>query len=167
MNAPSMRDRGRYHYWELSLTTSLVNLQRSVSATVKPTKPAPATNGRSRATHGKKDRINAEQVWKALKSDDRNVIAEPRSALPGGNRTNLSIKGASGPFIVVGSNFAPGTTAADIQSALEPATGPMLSCRITSSSPSVVAEFAYAEKSAAELVVANYHNQRVRLIPFS
>jgi hypothetical protein len=113
-----------------------------------------------RANHGKKDRINPDQVWKAMQSDNGNVI-EPRS-----NRTNLSIKGASGPFIVVGSNFAPGTTAADIQSALEPATGPMLSCRIVSSSPSVVAEFAYAEKSAAELVVANYHNQRVRLVHF-
>jgi hypothetical protein len=74
---------------------------------------------------------------------------------------NMSIKGASGPFIVVGRNFAPGTTAADIQSALEPITGPMISCQIVANQPSVVAEFAYAEKTAAELVVANFHNQRV------
>jgi hypothetical protein len=138
------------------------NLQRSVSATAKPTKPAPVTNGRSRGNNGRKDRINPDQVWKALQSDNGNVIAQPRASAPGGNtRNNISIKGASGPFVVVGQNFAPGTTAADIQSALEPVTGPMLSCRIIASSPNVVAEFAYAEKSAAELVVANYHNQRV------
>jgi len=159
-------DRSHNQHWEHSLTISRV-LQRSVSATVKPTKSTPATNGRSRGNHGKKDRVNAEQVWKALQSDNGNVIAQSRSAISGNSRNNnLSIKGASGPFIVVGSNFAPGTTAADIQSALEPATGPMLSCRIIASSPSVMAEFAYADKSAAELVVANYHNQRVRIFPF-
>lgn len=77
------------------------------------------------------------------------------------------IKGASGPFIVEGRNFAPGTTAADIQSAFEPITGPMISCRIVASQPSVVAEFLYAEKTAAELVVANFHNQRVSAVSTS
>ncbi|KAJ5881957.1 uncharacterized protein N7529_000629 [Penicillium soppii] len=144
-----------------SLASRIGVAKRSVSATAKPTKPAPVTNGRSRGNNGKKDRINPDQVWKALQSDNGNVIAQPRASAPGGNtRNNISIKGASGPFVVVGQNFAPGTTAADIQSALEPVTGPMLSCRIIASSPNVVAEFAYAEKSAAELVVANYHNQR-------
>lgn len=82
-------------------------------------------------------------------------------AYESGHNNTLSIKGASGPFIVVASNFAPGTTAADIQQALEPVTAPMVSCRITSSSPSVVAEIAYAEKKAAELTVANFDNQMV------
>jgi hypothetical protein len=41
----------------------------------------------------------------------------------------------------------------------------MLSCQIVASQPSVVAEFAYAEKTAAELVVANFHNQRVNAVP--
>lgn len=63
--------------------------------------------------------------------------------------------------MVVGSNFAPGTTAADIQSALEPVSGPMLSCRVIAQRPTVTAEFAFAEKWTAENVVANFHNQRV------
>lgn len=63
--------------------------------------------------------------------------------------------------MVTGSNFAPGTTAADIQSALEPVSGPMLSCRVVNHHPSVTAEFAYADKWTAENVVANFHNQRV------
>jgi hypothetical protein len=73
----------------------------------------------------------------------------------------MTIKGASGPFVVIGSNFAPGTTAADIQSAIEPISGPMLTCRVTSHHPTVTAEFAFGEKWCAENAVANFHNQRV------
>lgn len=69
--------------------------------------------------------------------------------------------------MVVGGNFAPGTTAADIQSALEPVSGPMLSCRVVGHSPSVTAEFAYADKWTAENVVANFHNQKVSLSAYT
>lgn len=78
------------------------------------------------------------------------------------NTGGLSIKGASsGPFVIVGSNFAPGTTAADIQSALEPISGPVLNCWITSQYPAVTAEITFAEKWSAENIVANFHNQKV------
>lgn len=63
---------------------------------------------------------------------------------------------------MVGSNFAPGTTAADIQTALEPVAGEIVSCRITSQYPIVTAEIACAERSGAENVVAKFHNQKVR-----
>ncbi|KAI9375334.1 DUF185-domain-containing protein [Aspergillus egyptiacus] len=73
----------------------------------------------------------------------------------------LSIKGAgSGPFVVIGRNFAPGTTAADIQAALEPVSGQIMSCWVTSQQPTVTAEITYAEKPAAEKAIANFHNQR-------
>lgn len=77
----------------------------------------------------------------------------------------MTIKGSSGlgPFVVTGSNFAPGTTAADIQSAVEPTSGPMLSCRVISPRPTVTAEMVFAERWTAETVVANFHNQRVRV----
>lgn len=74
----------------------------------------------------------------------------------------INIKGASvAPPVVIGSNFAPGTTAADIQSALEPVSGKIVSCWITSQKPTVSAEITFAEKSSAEKAVANFHNQRV------
>lgn len=131
-------------------------------------KPAPTNNNRTRGKAGKKDRVNTDQVRAAFQPENGQVNARSgnlaqSSRLSGGS--NMTIKGASGPFIVVGRNFAPGTTAADIQSALEPITGPMISCQIVASQPSVVAEFAYAEKTAAELVVANFHNQRVNAVP--
>ncbi|KAK2811699.1 hypothetical protein FQN50_002045 [Emmonsiellopsis sp. PD_5] len=73
----------------------------------------------------------------------------------------FSIKGsAPGPCVVIGSNFAPGTTAADIESALEPVGGPMVSCKIVSTHPSVVAEMIFEERSGAEAVVARFNNQK-------
>ncbi|KAJ5542252.1 hypothetical protein N7535_004674 [Penicillium sp. DV-2018c] len=141
--------------------------QRTASPTVQPNKnkPEPITNNpRPHNHHYKKDRVNSDQIRAAFTSENvppsahRGDILQISRLVGGGN--NMSIKGASGPFIVVGRNFAPGTTAADIQSALEPITGPMLSCRVTQSYPSVAAEFAFRERAAAELVVANFHNQR-------
>ncbi|PGH01590.1 hypothetical protein GX51_05155 [Blastomyces parvus] len=73
----------------------------------------------------------------------------------------FSIKGsASGPCVVLGSNFAPGTTAADIESALEPVGGAMLGCRIVSTHPEVTAEMIFEERSGAESVVARFNNQK-------
>lgn len=78
------------------------------------------------------------------------------------NSVGISIKGtSSGPFTVAGSNFAPGTTAADIQSAVEPMSGPTLSCYIVSQHPTVTAELVFAERWSAEKAIANFHNQRV------
>jgi hypothetical protein len=78
------------------------------------------------------------------------------------NAGGINIKGASSaPPVVIGSNFAPGTTAADIQSAIEPVSGKIISCWITSQKPTVTAEITFAETSSAEKAVANFHNQRV------
>jgi hypothetical protein len=81
----------------------------------------------------------------------------------------ITIKGTgTGKFIVQGSNFAPGTTAADIQSTFEPVGGDMLSCRITSQFPTVRAEMVFADRSGAENVVASFHNTMVGIscLPF-
>ncbi|CAG7937537.1 unnamed protein product [Penicillium nalgiovense] len=139
-----------------SLASRIGVTKRSASATVQPTTNSNRTHGKP----GKKDRVNADQVRAAFQTQNGQVNARSGNFGLNGRGSNMSIKGASGPFYVIGKNFAPGTTAADIQSALEPITGPMISCQIVASQPSVVAEFAYAEKTAAELVVANFHNQR-------
>ncbi|KAI4288356.1 MAG: hypothetical protein L6R35_002385 [Caloplaca aegaea] len=73
----------------------------------------------------------------------------------------ITIRGAAGPCTVVGSNFAPGTTAADIESALAPIGGPMESCLIVSHRPTVVAEMVFLEKSSAENVIATFNNKKV------
>ncbi|KAL4764830.1 uncharacterized protein BDW70DRAFT_128922 [Aspergillus foveolatus] len=85
------------------------------------------------------------------------------------NAGGINIKGASSaPPVVIGSNFAPGTTAADIESAIEPVSGKIISCWITSQKPTVTAEITFAETSSAEKAVANFHNQRAdgRILSF-
>lgn len=73
----------------------------------------------------------------------------------------ISIRGTAGPYVVIGSNFAPGTTAADIESAMVPSGGEMQSCRIITSAPTVMAEMVFAEKHNAESVISTFNNKKV------
>lgn len=75
----------------------------------------------------------------------------------------ISIRGLAGPYVVVGSNFAPGTTAADIESAMTPIGGEITSCRVITSSPTVIAEMVFIDKSGAENVIATFNNEKVRI----
>lgn len=74
----------------------------------------------------------------------------------------ISIKGIAGPYVVEASNFAPGTTAADIESAMLGAGLEMTNCRIMINKPTVIAEMVFAEKIGAENVIARFNGQRVR-----
>ncbi len=75
----------------------------------------------------------------------------------------ISIRGLAGPCVVVGSNFAPGTTAADIESAMMPVGGEMTSCRVITSSPTVIAEMVFVDKMGAENVIATFNNEKVSI----
>ncbi|CAG8010219.1 unnamed protein product [Penicillium olsonii] len=142
-----------------SLASRIGVAKRTSSATGKASNTPSPSNVRSRGK-ATKDRVNADQVQRAFNSNG-NLNQTRGDAQYANNRNNtFSIKGASGPFVVIGTNFAPGTTAADIQSAFEPTTGPILSCRIVANSPAIVAEITFTDKSTAELAVANFHNQR-------
>ncbi|KAL9619283.1 MAG: hypothetical protein Q9204_008312, partial [Flavoplaca sp. TL-2023a] len=63
-------------------------------------------------------------------------------------------------YTVIGNNFAPETTAADIEAALSDDIGPMQRCRIVSENPVVVAEMVFTEKSRAENVIEAYDNKK-------
>ena len=74
----------------------------------------------------------------------------------------ISIRGAAGPYVVIASNFAPGTTAADIESAMVPSTSEVTSCRIITSAPTVMAEIVFTEKQSAQQVIDTFNNKKVR-----
>ncbi|KAK1999858.1 hypothetical protein LX36DRAFT_655105 [Colletotrichum falcatum] len=74
-------------------------------------------------------------------------------------KKGLSIRGLAGPFAVMAQNFAPGTTAADIESAMTPVGGEMLSCRIIKTSPLIVAEMVFATKEGGDAVIDTFNNQ--------
>ena len=78
----------------------------------------------------------------------------------------ISIKGLAGPYIVMAKNFALGTTADDIESAMTPIGGVCLSCRIITESPSVIAEIIFESREGADNVVSTFNNQNVSSSPF-
>lgn len=67
----------------------------------------------------------------------------------------------AGPYTVIASNFAPGTTAADIEAVMAPIGGEMLGCRLASSHPTVIAEMLFVEKDGADHVIAMFNNKKV------
>lgn len=73
----------------------------------------------------------------------------------------VSIRGAAGgPHVVIASNFALGTTAADIESVMLDVGGQMTECKLVASHPTVIAEMAFVEKSGAEAVINTFNNKK-------
>lgn len=92
----------------------------------------------------------------------RNGSINPDTVTVQGDEIN--IRGLAGPCVVLGSNFAPGTTAADIESAMIPSGGEMQSCKIVSYSPILVAEMVFTERANAENVIATFNNKKVVIL---
>jgi hypothetical protein len=87
---------------------------------------------------------------------------------PAVDQRGITIRGLAGPYVVMAQNFAPGTTAADIESAVTPAaSGVVRRCRLLKTSPIVVAEIVLETREAADSVVSTFNNQTVsHLTPF-
>jgi hypothetical protein len=64
--------------------------------------------------------------------------------------------------MVIAENFAPGTTAADIESAVTPIGGPVLKCSVTTSGSAVIAELVFESRDGADRVIEQFHDQIVR-----
>lgn len=77
----------------------------------------------------------------------------------------ITIRGLAGPFTVMGQNFAPGTTAADIESAMTPFGGEMESCKIIKTKPFIVVEMVFASREGGESVIETFNNKTVRTTP--
>ena len=71
------------------------------------------------------------------------------------------IRGLAGPYVILAQNFAPGTTAADIESAMTPVGGIIERCRLIKTSPIVIAEIVFENKEGADRVVAAFNGQVV------
>lgn len=80
----------------------------------------------------------------------------------------FSIKGVAngGPTTVLASNFAPGTTAADIEAVMRDhahteSGGELVSCRLITSNPTVVVELICSDKEGANNVIATFNGKKV------
>lgn len=111
----------------------------------------------------------AAQIASALmKQESQSDIAQASTTTPVAPPTQpkgISIRGLAGPFAVMAQNFAPGTTAADIESAMTPVGGEMLTCIILKTEPIVVAEMVFASREGGERVIATFNNQTVSQSP--
>ncbi|KAK3944242.1 hypothetical protein QBC46DRAFT_350657 [Diplogelasinospora grovesii] len=141
----------------------------SLAARITNPNAGPAANQLSR------QKRRAEQVAQALiRSEVPHAPVAPASTSPGlfgitaappniptGSSFNkgISIRGLAGPFVVMAQNFAPGTTAADIESAMTPVGGIVNSCRIVKEHPIVIAEIVFESKEGAENVIQIFNNQ--------
>jgi hypothetical protein len=93
--------------------------------------------------------------------DDQDLV-NVRPAPPSGPAAmGMSIRGLAGPYAVMGHNFAPGTTAADVESAMTPIGGEMESCKIVKVKPFIVVEMVFVSREGGERVIETFNNKTV------
>jgi hypothetical protein len=86
---------------------------------------------------------------------------------PAPESSGFNIKGVAtgGPYTVIASNFASGTTAADIEAVMLPIAaerdGTILSCRLISSNPTVMVELMVDRRDAAQNIIDMFNNKKV------
>lgn len=142
---------------------TLTSSQRSASlprANVPPPRNPRQPSGLNRASVNERARpARTTSTIDLIKDTPSNVQLD----LPAANgSTGLSFKGAAGgPYVVLAQNFAPGTTAADIESVMQSVGGQLTYCRLAASTPTVIAEMGFVEKSGAEAVIETFNNKRV------
>ncbi|KAI1344112.1 hypothetical protein F5Y15DRAFT_102947 [Xylariaceae sp. FL0016] len=71
----------------------------------------------------------------------------------------MTIKGLAGPFVIMAQNFASGTTAADIESAMTPVGGLITQCTVIKKEPIVIAELVIDSKEGADAIIQTFNGQ--------
>jgi hypothetical protein len=76
---------------------------------------------------------------------------------------NIRGMGEAPTFTVIAQNFAPGTTAADIEAVLapDPVEAGLVKCRLLASNPTVIAELVFSKRQTAETIIATFNNKKV------
>ncbi|KAM0334032.1 hypothetical protein ACHAQA_001052 [Verticillium albo-atrum] len=152
-------------------------------ASLGPAKPANAGNINGDWTHDLHSSVNdtrnnslaARISAPGSKTAPRNKRAEQRAAKiadafersdsqqqqqsPAPRGPGLSIRGLAGPYAVMAQNFAPGTTAADIESAMTPVGGEMVSCTVIKTQPIMIVEMVFSSKEGGEAVISTFNDQ--------
>ncbi|KAI8628693.1 hypothetical protein F5Y19DRAFT_436855 [Xylariaceae sp. FL1651] len=135
-------------------TNSLAARARPAGTTLPKTRPV-APNARSNRTNKLANAFTRTTASATNAQQQMNVFAPPAQPVAHG----ITIKGLAGPFAVLAQNFAPGTTAADIESALTPVGGLISSCRLVKSHPIVIAEIVFESKEGADRVIQTFDKQ--------
>ncbi|RFU75446.1 hypothetical protein TARUN_6779 [Trichoderma arundinaceum] len=98
------------------------------------------------------DRMETDDAVKQQVNIVKNGKAQKRDA-------GMTIRGLAGPFAIMGQNFAPGTTAADVESAMTPVGGEMISCEVVKTQPFIIVEMVFASREGGERVIETFNNK--------
>jgi hypothetical protein len=96
-------------------------------------------------------------------------VLQDNAPAPAEHSSGFSIRGVAtgGPTTVIASNFANGTTAADIEAVMTPIAaerdGQIVNCRLISSNPTVMVEITVDRRDAAQNVVDMFNGKKVCL----
>lgn len=148
--------------WTHDLHNTVSNHKRSLGAriTAPGNHAAPANAPKGPARNQRKNARRAAALERMdvdpTVQQQANVRAAPAQS------KGISIRGLAGPFTVMAQNFAPGTTAADIESAMTPIGGEMESCRIIKTNPFIMAEMVFLSKEGGERVIETFNDKTVR-----
>ncbi|KAF4632126.1 hypothetical protein G7Y89_g6002 [Cudoniella acicularis] len=120
----------------------------------------PPVSGVPRGPRGARPNRN-EQLYSALNGSASSPAVNSQFNIIGASKpsTGISIRGLAGPYIVVAKNLAPGTTVADIESAMAPIGGVVVKCTLIAERPKVIAEIEFETKEGADNVVETLDNQ--------
>ncbi|KAI1085862.1 hypothetical protein F5B20DRAFT_520089 [Whalleya microplaca] len=116
-------------------------------------RPAPSNARPNRAAK----LANAYNRANASPTAQQQMNVRPTPTQPAAH--GMTIRGLAGPFAVLAQNFAPGTTAADVESAMTPVGGLISSCRLVKTRPIVIAEVVFESKEGADRVIQTFNNQ--------
>ncbi|KAH6604019.1 hypothetical protein Trco_007465 [Trichoderma cornu-damae] len=96
-----------------------------------------------------------------METDDaaKQQVNVAKAGKPPKRDTGMTIRGLAGPFAIMGQNFAPGTTAADVESAMTPVGGEMVSCEIVKTQPFMIVEMVFASREGGERVIETFNNK--------
>jgi hypothetical protein len=119
------------------------------------TKPGAATPA---ASNKKKAAATARKAA-ALERMDVDTVVQEQINIREPKSKGISIRGLAGPFCVMAQNFAPGTTAADIESAMTPIGGEMESCRIIKTKPIMIVEMVFLSREGGEQVIKTFNDK--------
>lgn len=112
--------------------------------------------------HGNNNNSSRNKVAIAARSQV-NVRAAAAATLQ--QQHGISIRGIAGPYAIVGQNFAPGTTPADVESAMTPIGGEMIRCEVIKTQPFLMMEMVFASREGAERVIDTFNDKTVRSPP--
>lgn len=120
----------------------------------------------ARARGGPNRTASTSQLERNVRTYDKFASVLNRNTNPPARKSDapgFNIRGVAngGPYTIHATNFAPGTTAADIEAVMAPHAGETLGCRLLTASPTVMVELQCVTKEGADNVIATFNGQKV------